>query len=291
MKPERITAIRDGKRVPLFDGEPLGLHSPSPTLLIETHEVPSDMPLSHVITEQIATLFLDAAHIDHCSDSLPPERLVVPAGAVALSLRDEMETVRWVRPARVVSVRIDDRVLAEASLAAGRSGRATVMPASSVQSAQLTMLMGALHAEQRDGFRSGRLFLDGIEQAMAATLVGHHASCAASESGGGLTPAQARRVDDLVRSRLDGTVAMAELADCAGYSVSHFTALFRQTFGTTPHRYVTRLRIERAMTLLAKPHWSVPDVAIDCGFQTTQHFARVFRAVTGVSPGEFRRRG
>jgi AraC family transcriptional regulator len=49
-----------------------------------------------------------------------------------------------------------------------------------------------------------------------------------------------------------------------------------------------RARVERAKELLAKEDARVLDVAIACGFQTQQHFARVFRAFCKMSPTQFR---
>ena len=47
-------------------------------------------------------------------------------------------------------------------------------------------------------------------------------------------------------------------------------------------------RLERAKELLVKEDARVLDVAIACGFQTQQHFARVFRAFCKMSPTQFR---
>jgi AraC family transcriptional regulator len=50
-------------------------------------------------------------------------------------------------------------------------------------------------------------------------------------------------------------------------------------------------RIERATELLARPDHSLLDVAQLTGFQTQQHFSRVFRQRIGISPGAFRHAG
>jgi AraC family transcriptional regulator len=82
---------------------------------------------------------------------------------------------------------------------------------------------------------------------------------------------------------------LKDLADCAAYSQSHFSRLFRETFHIGPHRFVLNLRIERAKALLARRDHSILEVALLFGFQTQQHFARIFRQLVGVTPGEYRR--
>jgi AraC family transcriptional regulator len=56
-----------------------------------------------------------------------------------------------------------------------------------------------------------------------------------------------------------------------------------------PHRYHTRLRIERAKTLLAKPASSITEIGSTTGFQETSSFTAVFHKTTGLTPTAYRR--
>jgi AraC-like DNA-binding protein len=81
------------------------------------------------------------------------------------------------------------------------------------------------------------------------------------------------------------------LARIAHVSEAHFIRTFRATFGETPHRYLQRRRVERAMFLLRTTERSVTDVCMAVGFSSLGTFSRVFREVVGESPTEHRRRG
>ncbi|MFI6393248.1 helix-turn-helix domain-containing protein [Nonomuraea sp. NPDC050540] len=78
------------------------------------------------------------------------------------------------------------------------------------------------------------------------------------------------------------------LARIALMSPTHFTRSFRATFGETPHRYLQRRRIERAMALLRSTSVSITDLAAQVGFESLGTFSRTFRAIVGMSPTEFR---
>ncbi|WP_086787829.1 helix-turn-helix transcriptional regulator [Crossiella equi] len=80
------------------------------------------------------------------------------------------------------------------------------------------------------------------------------------------------------------------LARIALLSPTHFTRSFRATFGETPHRYLQRRRIERAMALLREPSVTVTEVAGRVGFESLGTFSRTFRAVLGQSPSQYRAR-
>ena len=78
------------------------------------------------------------------------------------------------------------------------------------------------------------------------------------------------------------------LAAIAVMSEAHFIRSFRAAFGETPHRYLQRRRVERAMYLLRRTDQSVTDVCLDVGFTSLGTFSRTFREVVGQTPSQYR---
>ena len=98
------------------------------------------------------------------------------------------------------------------------------------------------------------------------------------------------------RDAMDRTYAepldIAALASIALTSEGHFIRTFRATFGETPHRYLQRRRVERAMYLLRRTDRDVTDVCLEVGFSSLGTFSRTFHEIVGESPTDFRdRRG
>ncbi|MGS2648742.1 helix-turn-helix domain-containing protein [Streptosporangium sp. LJ11] len=79
------------------------------------------------------------------------------------------------------------------------------------------------------------------------------------------------------------------LARIAHVSEAHFTRTFRATFGETPHRYLQRRRVERAMSLLRDTDRSVTDICFQVGFGSPGTFSRTFRDIVGRSPRTYRK--
>ncbi|GAA0942387.1 AraC family transcriptional regulator [Actinocorallia libanotica] len=79
------------------------------------------------------------------------------------------------------------------------------------------------------------------------------------------------------------------LARIAHVSQAHFTRTFRATFGETPHRYLQRRRVERAMFLLRETDRSVTDICFEVGFGSLGTFSRTFREIVGRSPRAYRK--
>jgi transcriptional regulator GlxA family with amidase domain len=81
------------------------------------------------------------------------------------------------------------------------------------------------------------------------------------------------------------------LARIAYVSEAHFIRTFRATFGETPHRYLQRRRVERAMFLLRSTDRSVTDICIETGFSSLGTFSRTFTEIVGETPSAYRERG
>ena len=80
------------------------------------------------------------------------------------------------------------------------------------------------------------------------------------------------------------------LADVSGVSQAHFARSFKQAFGVPPHRYLLTRRIERATTLLRDTGLSITEIAFETGWSSLGTFGRIFRGITGESPGTMRLR-
>ncbi len=96
------------------------------------------------------------------------------------------------------------------------------------------------------------------------------------------------------RDAIDRTYAesldIRRLARIAHVSEAHFIRTFRATFGETPHRYLQRRRVERAMFLLRESDRSVTEICFDVGFNSVGTFSRTFRDIVGESPSSYRAR-
>ena len=99
------------------------------------------------------------------------------------------------------------------------------------------------------------------------------------------------RARDEMDAAYDRELDVAALARLSCCSPSHFSRTFKATFGETPHRYLQRRRVERAMYLLRSTSTSVTEVCWAVGFASLGTFVRTFVAVVGETPTAYRARG
>ena len=162
-----------------------------------------------------------------------------------------------------------------------------------LQANLMQVLVGAIRQDADDRLlvEQGLHRLAWRLRALAPPRPGKHAAGKALARGG-LSMATHRRVREMIEAALHDngrpSPTLAELADGANLSVSHFIRAFRKQTGATPHQYLLRRRMERAVSLLSAPAVSVADVADRIGFSTPAHFVAAFRTAMGVTPGAVR---
>ena len=96
------------------------------------------------------------------------------------------------------------------------------------------------------------------------------------------------RARDAMDRQFADPLDIPALARIAHVSEAHFIRTFRATFGETPHRYLQRRRVERAMALLCSTDRSITDICMSVGFSSLGTFSRTFRDIVGESPKEYR---
>ena len=96
------------------------------------------------------------------------------------------------------------------------------------------------------------------------------------------------RARDLIDRSSTEPLDVDVLASTAHMARAHFIREYRAAFGETPHRYLQRRRIERAMTLLRTTDTPVTQVCMEVGFTSLGTFSRTFRDIVGTSPSAYR---
>lgn len=96
-----------------------------------------------------------------------------------------------------------------------------------------------------------------------------------------------RRTKEFLQGRLSHRVRLCDAARAVGASPAYLTDTFTRVEGMSLHRYLTHLRLGRALAAL--PHADdLTELALDTGFSSHSHFSAVFRRTFGCTPSAFR---
>jgi AraC family transcriptional regulator len=150
-------------------------------------------------------------------------------------------------------------------------------------SPRVTALFGTLLAAGEDGFA--------LEETTLAVIANVWRSLHE-----GAAPAPRPRQDEraqaaahYIERNATEPVSLDDVAQAIGVSSFHLLRIFRRAIGVTPHQYLMRVRLLRAMALLRDTGKSITVVAYEAGWSDLSNFTRTFGRDVGCSPGEFRR--
>jgi AraC family transcriptional regulator len=263
----------------------------SPSSLVDLHLLsvppgvaPTPLEPDHIVDIHVGEPVRINARLDgftHRGLQSSGDLSVVPAGV----------TGRWDmgEAADALLLRVAPSLVADVAASLGLPpSRSTLVAALVVREPHIVHLGHVLKAERESGYASGRVFAESIGSAVAARLLCRQVnlSLEASLPYRELPKWRLRTVREYIDAHLDKDLSLAELAQVAGFSVSHFKPLFKRAVGVPVHRYVVEQRVERARRLLLQGGRSMADIALEAGFTHQSHMARWVRRVLGITPAE-----
>lgn len=158
-------------------------------------------------------------------------------------------------------------------------------------------LFGALMLALEGGRLEGRLYPESLLVVLTVALVRKHSMLSDRASGGGshqriakggLAGWQLRRVVDYMAEFIASDIALNDLTVLTGLSRAHFFRAFKQSTGLSPHRFLTRMRMDQARILLETSDKSVDEVSAAMGFAKANLFAAAFKRHVGLQPRLYR---
>ncbi|NEQ46736.1 MAG: helix-turn-helix transcriptional regulator [Leptolyngbya sp. SIOISBB] len=161
-----------------------------------------------------------------------------------------------------------------------------------IRDPQLEQVLRLLRAElhKGDGW-VGQLYVESLANVLAVNLLRDYSAIKprVADYEGGLGDRKIMQIADYIHAHLNQSIKLADLAEVAGISQFHFSRLFKQSMGMTPHQYLTQQRIEQAKQLLKGTKGAIAEIALQCGFNSQSHFSKHFRDTTGMTPRDYRK--
>jgi len=197
------------------------------------------------------------------------------------------------RDARRIILELDASRMTDASLLEDAFGQKPLLlqQGAEFRDDGLFRVLRAMLREILDGCPNGTLYAQSLSLGALLHLRKTRGVKRAGESRerGKFSRAQWNRLSELIEHGLGSDLSLHALAGSLQLSKAQFVRLFRNTAGTSPHRYVMQKRVERAMSLLLTSDLALVDIAADAGFASQSHLNQIFRLFYGVTPGDVRR--
>ncbi len=199
---------------------------------------------------------------------------------------------RWESDDRFVQIRIASRFIQQVAseTLVVKSGALELLPEFKQRDPQLEAIAMLLLSELRREEFSSSLYIESLANVLSIHLLRQYAATKPTLPiyEGGLPQRQLLQVLDYINEYLHQDIKLADLASLLDMSPFHFSHLFKQSIGTSPHQYLLQQRIEQAKQLLKQTDQSIMDIAFLCGFNSHSHLSKQFRQQTGITPSAYR---
>lgn len=83
-------------------------------------------------------------------------------------------------------------------------------------------------------------------------------------------------------------LTLTKVAEYLGVSPNYFSTLFHKTVGESFREHLCRVRIEESKRLLLSTDIPLNQISLAIGFSDQSYYCKVFKRITGLSPGEYR---
>lgn len=100
--------------------------------------------------------------------------------------------------------------------------------------------------------------------------------------------AYVRKALQYISSNYDTPLTLGEVAAQLGVSPNYFSTLFHKTVGVSFREHLCRVRVEQSKRLLLSTQYPLNDIAVAVGFSDQSYYCKVFKRITGLSPGQYR---
>ena len=91
-----------------------------------------------------------------------------------------------------------------------------------------------------------------------------------------------------IRINFHHPITSGSVAEAVGYNVDYLGRIYRQTYGCTLTEAIHRRRIHKACDYLLDSNLTISQIAVQCGFNDTDYFRRIFKRYMQVTPGHYR---
>jgi len=105
----------------------------------------------------------------------------------------------------------------------------------------------------------------------------------------GHVPAKILSAISYIQLNLHRDLSVSYLAKRANLHTDYFSRLFYQHTGERPVRYIHEKRIERAQYLMVTTQMTYAEIATQTGFENVFYFSKIFKKITGMSPGNYKK--
>jgi AraC family transcriptional regulator len=211
---------------------------------------------------------------------------ITQPGNISLIEAGTENEVRWTdEPLHMLAIELNPAFTEEFA----GMGKLSFREQRAIEDNMLYQLSVSLNEELQYGDFAGKLYGESVAIGFAIHIGTKYMDAAKQlfAPKGKLSAKQLKLILEYFKMHTTENVGLGEMSSMLCMSPFHFSRVFKNTTDMSPHQYMLRLKVERAIQLIVKKDASLTDIALSMGFNDQSHFIRVFKKITGRLPKTF----
>jgi AraC family transcriptional regulator len=211
-------------------------------------------------------------------------------GDICLTPATVPVSVRLQAPSEIVGLSIEPAFLNQLTTEVSKSDRLELVPQFKLKDPMIYQMAIALEAQVSSPGEYNCLYIESIATALSVHLLQYYSTRNPSVKtyNAGLSKARLGQVLEFIHEHSNQNLSLIEMAQQVHMSPYHFSRLFKQSTGLSPHLYLINRRNQKAKRLLETTTLSIAEIAAQAGFADQSHFARHFKRQYGMPPSQIR---
>ena len=188
-----------------------------------------------------------------------------------------------------ISFNLTQELLSRNAMEMWDDDRVELIPSFPIHDPLINQMAEALRRNEKTNADGCQIYAKTMANALAVHLLQNfstrsHTALPRTEA---LASKKLKRVLDYINDHLEQKIEIEELATLAQLSQYHFSRVFKESTGLSPHQYVIQQRVEKAKQLLSQRTMTISEVALASGFTHQSHLNRHFKGLLNITPKEF----
>jgi AraC family transcriptional regulator len=218
------------------------------------------------------------------------ERKRMELGDIHIHPCDTLAYKRWQTSSRMLFMAVDRTLVGQIVKEVFDRSFIELKPRIGIRDTIIEGMAQAWREELQERGAGGRVHAEALGTALIVHLFRTYGDNSANIQviTGGMNGLRLRRVVEYMEDHLGEDIGLCMLASIAGFSVHHFSDVFKAETGFAPHQFLIERRIHRAKELLLGSDTPIAQIAVEVGFSGQSHFTEHFRKSTSTTPLRFR---
>lgn len=241
-------------------------------------------------TQAISVAFLPHERVTWSVDGNQSKSTPLPPGSVFIYSDRNFVWHKRERSSEYINILLEPKFLEQIALESGLSAPIQLQHRVIFPDSTILHIAQMFKLELLNGGLAGKLYVESLRNLLAVHLLRNYNFTVTKPLlvDGALDTFKLDKVKNFIEERLAEDLSIADMAAVAHMSQFHFARAFKTATGTSPHRYLTLRRMERAKVLLKVTRISIAEIAYGLGFANHSHFIAQFRKAVGTTPKSYR---